>query len=160
METFSCRIGELLWKTARKFRDIAENETGAAAARPLSSKEAVMEAVFAHPDGVMLKDIAGEIGRSASAVSQTIETLVRENLVERVVSKKDRRAVVVFPTAKGRERRSEYLGRLNKAVAEALAGVAPDERAACERVLDKIAETVSPRRAATAHSGGKTRRRG
>jgi DNA-binding MarR family transcriptional regulator len=49
----------------------------------------------------MLKDIADELKLTPGAISQTVDILVRENIVERTVSPTDRRAILLRPTAQG-----------------------------------------------------------
>ena len=157
MEKCASRAGELLWKTARKLRDRVERGGGDISIRSFSPRAEALDAVFAHPDGVMLKDIAIEVGRSAGAASQTIDALVGEGLVERVVSRRDRRALVIFPTEKGREMRAAYLGKLNEAVAGSLETVAPGEREAFETVLEHIAGSLE--RPTPLSAGGQRGRR-
>lgn len=126
----ACRVGEMLWKTAEKLR-----RHGGKAEKGRSAREAVMEVVIAHPDGIMVKDIAKAISRSPGSVSQTIEMLVRDGMVSRTVSQRDRRAVTIHPTARGRAARADYFLSLNGMVSEALASVTAEEREVFEKVL-------------------------
>jgi len=68
---------------------------------------------------VSLSGLADMAGLDKSTLSRTIESLVRENLVERITDSDDRRAVRISLSGKGRERASaintmcdEYYGKL------------------------------------------------
>lgn len=50
-----------------------------------------------------LSELAGELGLDKSTLSRTIDSLVKEGLVERATSSSDRRAVRISLTAKGRQ---------------------------------------------------------
>ena len=65
---------------------------------PLSQLRVVGVIYDRHPAGVMLKDIADELKLTPGAISQTVDVLVRENLVERTTSPTDRRAILLRPS--------------------------------------------------------------
>ncbi len=83
----------------------------------------IMGCLFEH-DGksLMLKEIAEKFNFTPGAVSQTIDALVKEELVERLASPTDRRAVCIRLTRKGEEIRnrldSGFTGSMEKLVQE------------------------------------------
>lgn len=60
------------------------------------------------PEPVILKDVAAELDITPSAVSQVVDGLVRQDLVERLPSPTDRRAVILRPTERGERFRQEH----------------------------------------------------
>ncbi len=71
---------------------------------------------------LMLKEIAENFNFTPGAVSQTIDSLVREGMVERLASPADRRAVCIRLTREGEEIRNHldrsFTGSMEKLVAE------------------------------------------
>ena len=80
---------------------------------PLSRLRVVGVIYDRHPAGVMLKDIADELKLTPGAISQTVDVLVRENLVERTTSPTDRRAILLRPTAAGLELKEQHARQIN-----------------------------------------------
>ena len=80
---------------------------------PLSQLRVVGVVYDRHPAGVMLKDIADELKLTPGAISQTVDVLVRENLVERTTSPTDRRAILLRPTAAGLELKEQHARQIN-----------------------------------------------
>ena len=108
--------------------------------RLTGAQERVLGSVFSHcPKGAMVKDIAGELGLTPGAVSQTVESLVREGMLERRTSETDRRAVTVHPSEMCRRFRDANLGHFNNIMEKALSSVSQQERLAFLKVL-KIVE--------------------
>ena len=68
---------------------------------PLSQLRVMGVIYDRHPEGVMLKEVADELKLTPGAISQSVDVLVRENLVERTTSPSDRRAIQLRPTAAG-----------------------------------------------------------
>ncbi len=103
------------------------------------AQERVLGVVFSrYPEGVMLKDIVKELSLSAATISQTIETLVREGLLDRVQSKHDRRAVSIQPTPRCAELRSINLRRFNTLFHDALQTYSQEERDLFIRMMESI----------------------
>ena len=75
---------------------------------PLSQLRVVGVIYDRHPDGVMLKNIADELKLTPGAISQTVDVLVRENIVERSTSPSDRRAILLRPTAMGLKLKEQH----------------------------------------------------
>lgn len=71
------------------------------------AKLRVMGCLFEH-DGksLMLKEIAEKFNFTPGAVSQTIDSLVKDGMVERLVSSADRRAVCIRLTRQGEAMRN------------------------------------------------------
>ncbi len=83
----------------------------------------IMGCLFEH-DGkpLMLKEIAEKFNFTPGAASQTIDALVKEELVERLASPTDRRAVCIRLTRKGEEIRkcldAGFTGAMEKLLRE------------------------------------------
>jgi DNA-binding MarR family transcriptional regulator len=61
-----------------------------------------MLVLFEHPDGMMIKTLAIDVGISAPTVSRHLDVLGREGLLQRHPSATDRRAATVMLTHEGR----------------------------------------------------------
>jgi DNA-binding MarR family transcriptional regulator len=88
-----------------------------------------------HPDGIMLKDVAKELGITPSAASQTVDALVKEGIIERCVSERDRRAVLLRPSPKGREIRERHRLLVNRLMEKVLASVPKSDQKTALRIL-------------------------
>jgi DNA-binding MarR family transcriptional regulator len=64
--------------------------------------------------GLKLKDLASRLGLDNSTLSRTVESLVRDGLVERTPNEKDRRASVIRLNEKGRTARDRINATWNR----------------------------------------------
>ncbi|MBV8083281.1 MAG: MarR family transcriptional regulator [Chloroflexi bacterium] len=96
---------------------------------------------------VRMTDVSSWLGVSKANVTNLIDALEREGLVERRASPADRRATAIAITETGRERLSHALPRHLEHVGQLLAGLNPDEKLALTHLLAKT------RRALLAASG-------
>ena len=108
---------ESVWRNLMRLADRLSN-TGVTdcdlpSRLPLSQLRVVGVIYDRHPAGVMLKDIADELKLTPGAISQTVDVLVRENLVERTTSPTDRRAILLRPTAAGLELKEQHARQIN-----------------------------------------------
>lgn len=90
------------------------------------------------PEGIMLKEIATELNLTPSAVSQTVDWLVKEDIVERCPSPTDRRTVVIRPTARGEELRREHNRKISEIMSLCCAGIAPEDATVFQKVLNQL----------------------
>lgn len=65
-------------------------------------------AISHHPDGVAVKDLATTCHVTSGAITQQIDALVTQGLLERVESTKDRRIVLIKLTTKARQELDEF----------------------------------------------------
>lgn len=121
------------------------------------AQERVLGTVFQHsPDGVKLKDIAREVNLSAGAVSQIIETLVRDELVERTSDPVDRRAVNIHISEKSRLIRDSVINVFDAMMESILAERTSGEREAFIAILRQIREKFSSTRESVRMHAGET----
>lgn len=133
---------------------VGKSSAGRCAERITIAQQRVLGIVFAHPEGVMLKDIAAELNLTPGAVSQTIEVLVREDILTRTVSPLDRRAVIIEPTEDCRKLHRETKEVFNRVMESVLRKVTPDERESFVKILEMVIEKADDRRG-TSQSGAK-----
>ena len=153
MEGIGRRTWELIWQAAARIhmRAAADGRSRDGAGDKIlpSTKELVMEVVFSHPEGIMLKDVAGKVRRTPGAVSQIIESLVREGMIERVVSKHDRRAVTLHATTAGSRTRADFFGKADDLMRDIMRAVPQDEQTiflkTLGHIVDYLAEGVPER---------------
>lgn len=107
-----------------------------------STKEVVMEVIISHPQGVMLKDVAKKVNRTPGAVSQIIESLVREGMVERSVSKYDRRVIMLNSTSTGAQARTALLGRIDGLMTDIMQTVPAKDQIVFFKTLKHIVQML------------------
>lgn len=120
------------------------------------AQQRVLAIVFAHPEGVMLKDVAAELGLTPGAVSQTIDVLVREGILTRTISAQDRRAVIIEPTEECRNIHRETNEVFERVMESVLRKVTPDERGSFVKILKMVIEKAGDSHEA-ARAGAKTK---
>ena len=110
---------------------------------PLSQLRVVGVIYDRHPAGVMLKDIADELKLTPGAISQTVDVLVRENLVERTTSPTDRRAILLRPTAAGLELKEQHARQINAVMQTISKDVKSEDFDIFTRVLAHLLEQIN-----------------
>ena len=96
-----------------------------------------------HPSGVMLKEIADELQLTPGAISQTVDVLVRENIVERTVSPTDRRAILLKPTAMGLELKEQHARHVNNVMQSISKDISAEDLETFTRVLEHLLEQMN-----------------
>jgi DNA-binding MarR family transcriptional regulator len=89
---------------------------------------AAMDAIVTYP-GIDQAGVAARIAYDRATIGGVIDRLEQKGLVERAVSKRDRRAREVRATQKGRALFDEILPVVTALQSEILPGLSPDERA-------------------------------
>ena len=131
------RNWELLFRNTDLLRDLFDRHY------PLKSKDQITIAqikmlicVMRHePEGVMLKEIVGELDLTPGAVSQMVEHLVRMELLERCASESDRRAVCIKLSGKGKDIRAVHEDFFNRVINEFMETVPEEKREVFSEVL-------------------------
>lgn len=90
------------------------------------------------PDGVMLKDVASELGLTPSSVSQMVEHLVQMELLERCASETDRRAVCIKLSRKGKSIRTFHEAFFNKVINDFMKTVPEEKQKTFAEVMQKM----------------------
>ena len=80
-----------------------------------------------YPEPMMMKEIAAELGQTPGAVSQMIDTLCHQDVLERNVVESDRRSVAVSLSATGRVQLEQFLNFVSTKIQEYLQDI-PRER--------------------------------
>ncbi len=96
-----------------------------------------------HPHGIMLKEIADELNLTPGAISQTVDVLVKENIVERTVSPSDRRAILLKPTAIGLQLKEQHTQHVDNVMQTICKDVSKEDITAFTRVLDHLLEQMN-----------------
>ena len=91
-----------------------------------------------HQDGIMLKDLARELGVSPGAASQTLSSLVKTGLIDRCVNENDRRSVIIRPSAAGIEENKRLDSNLGKLVERLFRNVSDDDANVFWRILSGL----------------------
>jgi len=110
---------------------------------PLSQLRVIGVIYDRHPQGVMLKEIADELKLTPGAISQTVDTLVKENIVERTTSPTDRRAILLRPTESGLALKEEHGRRIENVMQAISCGISAEEFAVFQSVLERLLEQIS-----------------
>ncbi|MBE6381341.1 MAG: winged helix-turn-helix transcriptional regulator [Lentisphaerae bacterium] len=110
---------------------------------PLSQLRVVGVIYERHPHGVMLKEIASELNLTPGAISQTVDILVREKLVERTTSPADRRAILLRPTAMGLELKEQHIAEINNMMSKITQNIPAEDFAVFSKVLDTLQAEIT-----------------
>ena len=106
----------------------------------------VLKAVAALSDGengLMLKTLAEKVKLTSGAVSIIVDSLVRQNLLERRHSATDRRAVNIYLSEKGKEKISSYIAFFNRQTADFLSGLTENEQNTFMDLLQRFREKIN-----------------
>lgn len=140
MENIEHNSWTQFFRAAHMLREYALTMTEGKSDKITIAQEKVLMVVFSNSDGVMLKDIARELQLTPGAVSQTIDTLVRDGVLQRAASMRDRRAVIIRPTERTLRVQKANEGILREIMTQALGKVSESDRKAFTRVLGNIYE--------------------
>lgn len=93
-------------------------------------------------EGLMLKTLAEKVKLTSGAVSIIVDSLVRQNLLERRHSSVDRRAVNICLSEKGREKTSCYINFFNRQTADFLSSLSESEQTAFVNILQRFYDRI------------------
>ena len=92
-----------------------------------------------------MSDLARHLAVSLPTMSKSVDMLVRRRLVERYADARDRRQMMIRPTAAGRRAAARMKQRAERHVARALAPLAASERAALRSSLAPVKRALAGR---------------
>ena len=98
--------------------------------------------LFSPEQSVRVRDISEELGITPGGVSQQVETLVRMGLLERKTDEKDRRAVCITLSERGKEINRKLDCFFSSLFQRLLAGVPDEKYRSFVDVLDAMAEAM------------------
>ena len=140
-------VNEHIWRNLLRLADrlssAGNGDCDLPSRLPLSQLRVVGVIYDRHPEGIMLKEIADTLKLTPGAISQTVDVLVRENLVERSVSPADRRAVLLRPTAAGLQLKEKHSQQIENIVQTITADVSDEDFAVFSRVLAHLLEQMN-----------------
>lgn len=152
---------EMGWTMVMRTSDLIKNYAAmmgnTSVDRITLTQQGIMSVVCSRPKpGVRVKDIAEELYLTPGAVSQTVETLVREGILVRVPDEHDRRAVLISLSEKGERMRELVTTHVGGIMREVLSEVSADEAEGFRKVLALMMQKVS-KKYATLKSSHSTR---
>jgi MarR family transcriptional regulator for hemolysin len=98
---------------------------------------AVLQCLWAG-DGLTQAELARQVQVEQPTMARTLDRMARDGLIQRVPSKKDRRAFNVRLTARGRSRRRAVAGEAARLDAFAASAIGKRERATLARLLGEL----------------------
>ena len=138
---------ERVWRNLLRLADHLGNcgatECDLPSRLPLSQLRVVGVIYDRHPEGVMLKDIADELKLTPGAVSQTVDVLVREDIVKRTVSPTDRRAIILRPTVRGLELKEQHTKLVDGVMQTISKNISREDFAVFADVLKRLLEQMN-----------------
>jgi len=90
-------------------------------------------------DGMSVKELSARLGLDKSTLSRTVESLAADGLAERTTSPKDRRAIVVRLTAKGRASADRINATWNRICADMFKDIPEKKHGRIIEAMDLIA---------------------
>lgn len=103
---------------------------------------AVIEAFETTGTGLRLKDLQTVTGLSKSTLSETIDELVKNELLIRQPSRTDRRAIEILPTKKGIRSMKVTSQKLDDLWENITADIPENDRAVFHNVLMQVSQTL------------------
>lgn len=94
--------------------------------------------IFSNTGKKRVKDIAEELGITPGAVSQVVDKLVREGVLDRCTDAEDRRSVVISLSEQGREVARAIDGSFGRLMTKLLRGVPPEKLLIVNEVLQMM----------------------
>ena len=146
METVSKET--TLWKklleTTEKIRNYQSRAISKGKAPDISMTQMqIMGCVLFRPEkSVRVRDISEELGITPGGISQQVDTLVKMGLLERKTDEKDRRAVCITLSEKGKEINRWLDQFLSNLFQKLLADVPEEKRVVFAEVLDAMSQTL------------------
>ena len=98
--------------------------------------------LFSPEKSVRVRDISEELGITPGGISQQVDTLVKMGLLERKTDEKDRRAVCITLSEKGKEINQWLDQFLSNLFQKLLADVPEEKRWVFAEVLDAMSKTL------------------
>ena len=105
--------------------------------------------------GLSAGDLAAILHVHPSTLTGVLQRLVADRLVVRRHDPGDRRRAVLRLTARGDRSNRIAIGTVEAAVADALAGISVRDRAATRRVLERLADHLTPAQAARSRTSAR-----
>ena len=146
METLSKET--TLWKkllqTTEKIRNYQSRAISKGKAPDITMTQMqIMGCVMFSPEkSVRVRDISEELGITPGGISQQVDTLVKMGLLERKTDEKDRRAVCITLSEKGKEINQWVDQFLSNLFQKLLADVPEEKRWVFAEVLDSMYQTL------------------
>ncbi len=138
---------KLIFELSRKLHDFGIAAEHNPADNVTVAQSRVIGVVFSRaPRSVMLKEIAAELNLTPGAVSQTIDALVRDGMLERCTAEHDRRAVAIRPTGRMEDFRRQRGGFLSRNMEKFLADISPEDQKTFLRVLTAVRDKLDMER--------------
>lgn len=94
--------------------------------------------------GVSAGDLAAILHVHPSTLTGVLQRLVAQQLLARTHDARDRRRAVLHLTVRGARVNATLKGTVEAAVTRALDEVSPHDRAACQRVIDRVVGYLAP----------------
>ena len=146
METLSkeTTLWKKLFQTTEKIRNYQSRAISKGKAPDITMTQMqIMGCVMFSPEkSVRVRDISEELGITPGGISQQVDTLVKMGLLERKPDEKDRRAVCITLSEKGKEINQWVDQFLSSLFQKLLADVPEEKRYVFAEVLDSMYQTL------------------
>jgi len=140
METLSkeTALWKKLFQTTEKIRNYQSRaiSKGKAPDITMTQVQIIGSVLFSPEQSVRVRDISEELGITPGGISQQVENLVKMGLLERKTDEKDRRAVCITLSEKGKEINQWLDGFLSGLFQKLLSEVPEEKRKIFVEVLD------------------------
>jgi DNA-binding MarR family transcriptional regulator len=132
---------QLLWAVAHGLERVSKRMT---AVIGVTGPQRLALRVAGLRPGLSAGDLATTLHVHPSTLTGVLHRLVGHRLLARQDDPRDRRRAVVRLTSRGARVNAVAYGTVEAAVAEALEGISPRDRAATRRVLERLAAHLQP----------------
>lgn len=139
MDESNVELGKILNSVANRLQNLSEKSvliTG----KPLTLQQyRALHLIFdAYPEGILIRDIGEILGLASKDALSVVEALIKEELAERGMSRKDRRTIIMRPTQKAFEIKKMSDNILGETLSKAFQNVSLKEQQVFAKVLKTI----------------------
>lgn len=137
------------WKTIAKVADRLhwlsdDSKQRVASSTTTIAQTRVMIVVFdASPNGIMMKQVAQKLNLTPGAVSQTVDSLVKDGMLERYQTESDRRVIYLRLSPEGKKLYEHIEHTLSAMMHKFLSNIPLKDQETFLSVLDQIESGVS-----------------
>ena len=146
METLSkeTALWKKLFQTTEKIRNYQSRaiSKGKAPDITMTQVQIIGCVLFSPEQSVRIRDISEELGITPGGISQQVENLVQMGLLERKTDTRDRRAVAITLSEKGRQINCDLDSFMSLLFQKLLADVPEEKRRIFAEVLDTMSQAM------------------
>lgn len=110
---------------------------------PVTVEQFTVLTVLWYSNGIPQKRIAESLNRDKTSITRIIDNMIKENLVVRIPSEKDKRIKLIYLTHKGKTLQSELVASSGKVYMQAMERLRKSELDTTNKALTKMIQNLT-----------------